>query len=235
MFSTTQWTVVFRAASEESNSGRPALGAVMEKYWHPLYAFARQQGLSRVDAEDATQSFLVELIHGNLLEKADPAKGRFRTYLLTAWKRFLIDRDRSEHSAKRGGRAQIYSLSAVEAESNWRSLSAVHAPPDELFMSAWAVGLVDEALDRLKREYVKGNRLATFDALLPVLTTLSDQNLYQKIATELSISEGAAKVSLHRFRQRFAATLREVTAQTIEDPSDLDQEMDELLKILAKR
>lgn len=234
MFSTTQWTVVFRAAHEKTGAGRPALSTVMKKYWRPLYVFARQQGLSSVDAEDATQAFLSELIEGDLLEKADPAKGRFRTYLLTAWKRFLIDQHRAERAAKRGGKVIVQSLQTSLAEQHWRSLAIEQAPPDELYTSSWATGLVDETIRRLKLEYMNG-RIAMFDELLPQLTVPVDQGVYTEIARKLAITEGAAKVALHRLRQRFAKTLREVTAETIEDPAELNTEIDELIRVLAKK
>ena len=91
LFKTTRWTVVFQAAKEESGAGRPALSEIIQKYWRPLYFYARQQGLSAADAEDATQGFLTGIVEGKLLDAADPAKGRFRTFLLTAWKRYLVD------------------------------------------------------------------------------------------------------------------------------------------------
>jgi RNA polymerase sigma-70 factor (ECF subfamily) len=235
MFSTTQWTVVFRAAQEASGADRPAMNALLDKYWQPLYAFARQQGLSVSDAEDATQSFLSEMIQGDLLAKADPAQGRFRTYLLTAWKRFLIDQHRREHRLKRGGGIDITSIHVDRAEQYWNTIAHRQLQPDHLFHVSWALGLVDESIARVQGEYQSSHRIATFEALLPFLTQPVEAADYESIAARLGITPGAAKVALHRFRHRFASTLREVVRETLDDDSELESEIAEILSILAKK
>ena len=122
-FATTQWTLVWRAASDESQYARPALEEIMRRYWLPLYSSARRRGLSNQDAEDATQEFLSGIIDGRLLESADPAKGRFRTYLLTAWKRFLIDQNRKATAQRRGGQFTSFAIDFNSGEEHCELLS----------------------------------------------------------------------------------------------------------------
>jgi RNA polymerase sigma-70 factor (ECF subfamily) len=235
MLSTTQWTMVFRAAKEDRRSARPALGQLMETYWQPLYFFARGQGLSADDAEDATQAFLAELVDSEFLAAADPFKGRFRSYLLTHWKRFLIDRIRSENRIKRGGNCIVTSLDCADGEKAWlRASSNGSGPtdPDRVYYQEWASTIVRRALAQLRAEYESSQREGVFHALVPILTVPIGAQTYLELASKLSVSEGAAKVALHRLRQRFAQSVRNLVAETLDDPNDLEGEIRELTDFL---
>ncbi len=232
MFSTTRWTVVFEAASKSRETNRPALGTLFEKYWKPLYFVARHRGLSPADAEDATQSFFEGVIQGDLLEKADPAKGRFRTYLMTAWKRYLIDVYRHQNRQKRGADVLTISMNTERGERQWLNVSTVSPDPDRIFNRGWASNLIEESIERLRVEYASGQRTAVFNTLLPALTSPLVSEDYARLASTLSVSVGATKVALHRLRQRFAQTLRTVVEETVEDPADIDSEMKTLLDIV---
>lgn len=237
MLSTTQWTLVFRAAREEQASQRPALGQLIDRYWQPLYFYARRQGLSAVDAEDATQSFMTLLLDGGFLATADPAKGRFRSYLLTHWKRYLIDRFRSDQRIKRGGDHNVTSLYCAEGEKAWlvwSSTTESGADPDRAYYEEWASTIIRTAIAQLRSEYEASHRGATLDALLPHLTKPVVTETYEALSNQLQISAGAAKVALHRLRQRFAHTVRALVRETLEDPSDLEAEIQALTQFLQR-
>ena len=233
VFSTTSWTMVFQAAREDLRSDRRALSQLVEGYWQPLYFFARRQGLSAADAEDATQAFLMELMEGDSLAAADPAKGRFRTYLLTLWKRFLIDRARTENRVKRGGAHTQTSLSCFDGEKawlNWSTKTLHDADPDRAYYEQWSAGIVDAALQQLRAEYGQSQRIRIFDTLVPCLTKPTQTETFRQLATQLSCTEGAAKVALHRLRQRFAQAVRQKVQETLDNPEDLEAELEELIR-----
>lgn len=234
MFMTTRWTVVFQAATEESGAGRPALSEIIQKYWRPLYFFARQRGLSPVDAEDATQGFLAGFLDGKLLERADPAKGRFRSFLLTAWKRYLIDLHRHDSREKRGGSVATLSIDTELGEREWLQWRSADADPEKVFLAGWAANLVEETLQRLQTEYASSQRTVIYDALIPYLTTPLNNEVYLQISSKMSVTAGASKVALHRLRQRFAQSLREVVEETVDDPQDVDAELSELFRVLVE-
>ena len=231
-FATTQWTLVWRAAQEDSNVGKPALAEIIKCYWHPLYSYARKNGLSSENAEDATQEFLAGVIDGRLIKDADPAKGKFRTFLLTAWKRFLIDTYRKQNAAKRGGGDQICSIEVGEV---YLQLHSREEDPERLFMLSWASSLLAEVKQRLRKDYIAKNKQGIFDELIGKLTTPMRAESYSEAARRVGLSEGATKVALHRLRHRFGETLREVVAETIDPDQDIDQEISELLSVLKTR
>ena len=234
MFQTTRWTVVFQAAVEESGAGRPALSEIIQRYWRPLYFYARQRGLSIADAEDATQGFLAGLIDGNLLERVDPAKGRFRTFLLTAWKRYLVDQHRYSTREKRGGSRVALSIDVESSEREWLLSRTEQSDPDKLFQTGWAKNIVDETLRRLRAEYSASQREFVFETLVPYLAVPIDIDVYQQVASKLNATSGASKVALHRLRQRFSQCLRGVIEETVEHPSDVELELNELLQVLVE-
>jgi len=232
-FATTQWTMVWKAAEEDSQHGRPALAEVIRRYWMPLYTFARREGLSSEDAEDATQEFLSRIMNGNLLGSADPAKGKFRAFLLTAWKRFLIDAYRKEKSARRGGNALVVSLDLCSGEQSWRELSSKDQDPDRVFTLSWANSLLEQVRQRLRQEYQAKGKSELIEALLPRITETMDSASYAELALQLKLSSGAVKVAMHRLRQRFGSALREVVLETVEGSNDVDSELNELLQALV--
>jgi len=234
-FATTHWTLVWKAAEEDSDVGRPALEELIRCYWHPLYNYARRQGLLREDAEDATQEFLSRVIRGELLRSADPAKGKFRTFLLVAWKRFLVDEFRKRKAIRRGGDLKSVSIDFGAGEQGWIELESREPDPDRLFTLSWANTLLDEVRRRLQAAYARRDRAAVFAALMPRLTESLDKIQYDQVAVELTLSSSAVKVALHRLRQRFGETLREVVLETLDDPAEIDAEIAELLSALSGR
>ncbi|MCA9128830.1 MAG: sigma-70 family RNA polymerase sigma factor [Planctomycetales bacterium] len=232
-FATTQWTLVWQAAKDQDDTARPALEEIIRRYWEPLYTFARRRGMSREDAEDATQEFLEGIVRGELLNAADPAKGKFRAYLLTAWRRFLIDQYRKETALARGGRERILSLDFGRGEKRWLDVEASAPDADRIFSLIWANNLLDEVRRRLHKIYADRDRNHVYETLLPLLTVPMDAARYESLATELTLSCSAVKVALHRLRQRFGETLRDVVLETLDDPEEIDAEIGELLAIMA--
>lgn len=234
-FATTQWTLVCQAASDDSNHSRPALEKFIQRYWQPLYCFARQRGMSAADAEDATQQFLSEILDGKLLSRANPLKGRFRSFLLTAWKRFLVDEYRRGQSEKAGGKVQCVSLDAAATETSWQGLAARTTEPDGAFTLAWANSVLEQVRQAIANDYAQRGRQQLFQVMWPAITTPLQATDYDQLASQLSMTQSAIKVALHRLRQRYGETLRAIVAETVEDPSDIDRELVELLSSLQQK
>ena len=167
-----------------------------------------------------------------MLDSADPNKGRFRTYLLAAWKRFLIDQYRKQNSERRGGEAVTLALNFETGEQHWLALQSREPDPDRIFMRSWAKSLLGEAKNRLRTDYVQRNRQTLFDRLQPWLTQSPSAAEYDELGTQLNSAANTVKVALHRLRMRFGTVLREVIAETVDDPTDIDREINDLLQLL---
>src|SRR5262249_27177537 len=102
-FATTHWSLVLAAGQGASADAQQALAALCQTYWYPLYAYVRRQGHQPDDAQDLTQAFFARLLEKHYLQGADPGRGRFRSFLLTAFQRFLSKERERERAQRRGG------------------------------------------------------------------------------------------------------------------------------------
>ena len=233
-FVTTQWSLVAAARNDEAGTTQAhrALEALCKAYWFPLYAFVRSRGYSSSDAQDLTQAFFAGLIQTGGFRGADPDRGRFRSYLLGAMKHFLANEWHRGRAQKRGGGTPLLELDALEPEARY-ALLAQPADPDRAFDREWAQATVARALDRLRIESEQTGRGTQFEVLRGSLT--GDEADRSETAARLDISEGAVKVAVHRLRQRYRALLRAEVAETVADPSDVDDEMRYLVEVLRRR
>src|SRR5512142_2737905 len=142
-FPVTQWTAVLTAGSRPSPESAAALERLCTLYWHPLYAFVRRSGHSPEDAEDLTQEFFARLLEHNWIARADRHKGRFRSFLLMAMKRFLANEWDKVKALKRGGQVRLVPLQFDTAETRYAQEPADTATPEQLYEHQWALTLVE--------------------------------------------------------------------------------------------
>ena len=88
-------------------------------------------------------------------------------------------------------------------------------------------------LDRLGEEFVQAGKAKLFEHLKVFITAESAAISYAEAAGRLGISEGAAKVAAHRMRRRYRAILRDEIAQTVAEPSQVEDEIRSLFDTLG--
>ena len=233
-FPTTSWSLVIASAGSPDDQSKQALASLCERYWYPLYAFIRRQGHDPDQARDLTQDFFVRLLEKNYVGQADQRRGRFRTFLLTAVKHFLLNEADHASAKKRGGAHVILPIELVIAEQSYQLEPSHDATPEKLFERNWAVTLLQTVTGQLQREFIQAGKAEQFDSLKPMLTGESEGVRYSEIAQELRLSEGAVKVAIHRLRRRFRELLRQEVAETTADPRLVDEEIHFLSDVLAR-
>lgn len=229
-FHTTRWSIVIAAQrGTDTSQAQRAMAALCKDYWYPLYAFVRRRGHAAHDAQDLTQAFFTDLLERNAT-MADPAKGKFRSYLLGALKHFLANDWHRNQAQKRGGGQKIVEWDALEPEARYAMEPADQTDADALYDRRWAMELLDRAMGKLRGEFaVKGDE-QTFEALKGTLSGAEPPR--DELAKKLSMSEGALKVAVHRLRQRYREVLRAEIAETVNSPSEVDDEMRHLVAVL---
>lgn len=232
-FAQTQWSQVLCAADPEAKGYANALQNLCQDYWFPLYAFVRRSGHSPQDAEDLTQAFFARLLDKNFLAAADREKGRFRSFLLIALKRFLANEWQSQHALKRGGFATIVPIDKDEAESRYGGELAHHEQPDVLMEKQWAYALIELIMKRLQAEYENSGRSEMFTLLRASLTRDDSSMGYSEIAARLDSSTAAIKMTAMRMRARYQALLREEIARTVASPEEIEDELRHLFSALS--
>ncbi len=232
-FDTTQWSVIVAAGQPQHADRQRALATLCERYWHPLYAYLRRRGHSGDRAQDLTQEFFCRLLEKNYLQDAQRERGRFRNFLLAAFKHFLANEWDRAHAQKRGGHAVMLSLDFSQAEDAPGFEPSHDMTPDKAFERTWALAVLEHTLVRLRGEYAAAGKDALFEALKPALTAEQPMIPLKELGERLGMSEGAVKVAVHRLRQRYRAALRQEIAQTVAEPADIDAEIRDLFAALG--
>src|SRR3974390_3496494 len=142
-FLTTHWSVVLNAQQDDTRLAERALAELCRCYWYPLYSFVRRQGRSPEDAEDLTQEFFAQLLEKNYLASVQREKGKFRSFLLMALKRFLAKQWQKNQAQKRGGEFSLVSFDGGLAESRYGSEPTHGLSPDLAFERHWASVLLE--------------------------------------------------------------------------------------------
>jgi RNA polymerase sigma factor (sigma-70 family) len=233
-FATTHWSVVLSAGDRRAPAASQALAELCESYWYPLYAFIRRRVSDVHEAQDLTQAFFEQLLERGTFEAADPERGRFRAFLLTACKRFLINEWHKDRAIKRGGGRPLLSLDFHSGESKLGLVTSETLSPEQLFDQKWAITLLERVMDQLRGEYAAKQRLAHFETLKHFLAGSPQRAAYAVAAQQLGISETTAKVAAHRMRKRYRELLRDEISQTVERPEDVDEEIRDLFAVLGK-
>jgi RNA polymerase sigma-70 factor (ECF subfamily) len=225
-FATTRWTLVLAAGQGSTPEAQEALASLCSVYWYPLYAYARRQITHAEDAQDLTQEFFARLLEKNYLQTADPRRGRFRSFLLTAFKHFLSkERDRAR-AHKRGGGRRLLPLDFQAGERQYTQEPSDEVTPEMVYERRWAVTLLQQVLQQLRREYAGAGKEALFDRLKLALT--GESSPYAQLSAELDLSEAGVKVAVHRLRQRYRELLRAEIAQTVGSSAEVDGELRDL-------
>lgn len=234
-FCTTHWTDVLAAGRIDSTRAHLALEKLCRTYWYPLYAFVRRVGHSPHDAEDLVQAFFTQCLEKNYFGAADQAKGRFRSFLLIALKRFLANERDKTNTRKRGGRLKSISLDSLTGEQRYALEPAEHLSADRLFERRWALTLLENVLARLREQQLARGKGESFELLKDSLTAGERGVAYAELAERLGTSEGAVKVAVHRLRQRYRELLEAEIAHTVASPGEVAEERRYLLTVLSNK
>ena len=206
-----------------------ALAELCKIYWRPVFAFIRRLGHSPQDAQDLTQDFFVMVLKGQLLQRANPARGRFRSLVLKALEDFLRDAQAKRSARKRGGDVQFVSWDDWMSEAPSHFSIPAHESerwsPERIFDVRWAATVVERALSRLGEECEKRGRRRVFDVLSSCLQAEREDVSYAKLSKTLGVPEVSVKRLVHQLRRRYRALLRDEVAQTVERPDEIDDEL----------
>ena len=238
-FATTRWSVVLSCVDTDGGKQKMhrALAELCKIYWRSVFAFIRRLGHSPPDAQDLTQDFFVILLKGQLLQRANPARGRFRSLVLKALQDFLRDAEAKRSARKRGGEVEFVSWDdwMSEAPSHF-SISQQESdrwPAERIFDVRWAATVVERALGRLGEECETRGRRRVFDMLSPCLAAERDNVSYGKLSKTLGISEASVQRLVHQLRVRYRALLRDEVGRTVEKTDEIDDELRYLCAALS--
>lgn len=228
-FPTTNWSEIGRL---DSPGFANAIAALCQQYWYPVYAYVRRRSVDAHQAEDLTQAFFAKVLARQLFRAADPDKGRFRSFLLTSVRNFLASEHAFQRTQRRGGNERVLSIDAAAAEQLYHRNRSMGGCPEEDFDRAWALTLLERAIDRLRDEYRDKQQSLRFELFVPSLESVPLD--YDEIAAALAIDRAAARKAASRFRQRYGELLRDEISATLSDSGELEEEIAWMMRLFAR-
>jgi RNA polymerase sigma-70 factor (ECF subfamily) len=233
-FLTTHWSLVVQAADRESPASAEALEALCRTYWLPLYRFVRRRARNIDEAHDLTQEFFARLLEKNYLSAAQPDRGRFRAFLLTAFKHFLANEWEKSRAQKRGGGRPAIPLDFRTGDSHHAIEPAGGLTPEEAYDREWAMTLLAAVIASLQEEFTREGKQTEFDSLKGFLTGEHAGETFAAAARRLGRSEGAVKMAVQRLKGRFRERLRDEIARTVSGPDEIDAEIRDLFAAFGR-
>jgi len=234
VFATTHWSVVLAAGEGDSPPAARALETLCRAYWYPIYVYVRRKGYGPDEAEDLTQEFFAQFLAKELLRLADREKGRFRTFLLATLDHFLAREWNRAHRQKRGGQFQFISLDQPSPEERYKLEPVDNETPEKKYAKQWALTVLQNALAALEKESEASGKGAFFAEVRGFLSYEPEDGDYARIGERLAMNEGAVRVAVHRLRRRYGELLRAEVAQTVATPTEAEEELRHLMKVLRE-
>jgi RNA polymerase sigma-70 factor (ECF subfamily) len=234
VFPVTQWTLVVAAGATPSPESAAALERLCATYWYPLYAYVRRCGHLPCDAEDLTREFFAGLLEHRWIARADRDLGRFRSFLLTAMKRFMAKEWAKAKTLKRGGGVRLVPLRFDTAETRYCREPADTSTPEQVYEKQWALLLLEAVMKRLREDYVRDGKGVLFDTLQPCLVGSREAQPYTVLAAQLGMAEGAVRTAVCRLRERYREHTKHEIGQTVASPAEIDGELRHLFRVLAR-
>jgi DNA-directed RNA polymerase specialized sigma24 family protein len=229
-FPDTRWSLVAQAGSDLTVRQR-ALEVLCQAYWQPIYTFMRGRGRCKQDAEDLTQALLVSLITREDFDGLSAEQGRFRSFLMKAASHFLSKDREFRLAQKRGGAVEHVSIDSDAGESCFLQLHGNGESPEVLFERQWAMQLLNRVMAALVEIYAREGKGEIFEHLRPMVAANADCGDYAELATAIGVSEPSLRMMVFRMRKRYRSLLREEIAQTVADPSEIDDEINHLFRV----
>lgn len=230
-FAPTRWTLVVQAKGGDT-AAKAALSELCAAYYVPVIAFLRAERRDEDTARELAHSFFARVLAGGSLGGADPARGRFRSYLLGAVKHFLANERERLGAQKRGSGVDPLPFDVTPSAPGLAVPSAAPDASEREFDRQWALTIIARALAIVEGELREAEKTAQFTVLKPWLTGDSAAVSQAAAAQQLGLSEAAVKVAIHRLRQRFREAVKAEIAQTVPATDDIDDELHHLLAVL---
>lgn len=200
-FPRTHWSRLAAVKGDVTAEQREALNYLAERYWKPLYCYVRRRGYGEVEAEDLVQEFFVTAFTSQLFAKADPARGRFRSFLLKSMQHFLAKKWRDGHAQKRHPAEGFAPIRELPSEAGPVIVPKDKETPEDAFNRTWLRELVLRVLQTLEREYLTNGRQIHIELLR------------QRIIAP--ILDGVEAPSLRELADRYALSVKDVENRVI--------------------
>jgi len=235
-FLTTQWSLI-DGVNRGEDRDRMLISSLLRRYWKPVYCFLRYKGYPNEEAKDLTQAFFHEVVlNRSLVSRANPAQGRFRSFLLHALEQFLIDCLRKESAKKRIPKAKLVSFEFTDHLDIPQTVS--QSSPEACFNYTWKSFILDQTLEMVKAACLEQGLLIHWNifeerVLKPIFQHEGASSMKEICQRYGIASESIASNMLVTVKRRFRAVLRRTLRDTVRSEDEVDGELREMLSLFS--
>ena len=237
-FLTTHWSVIEDSGSDDQDKNQALIGLLVSRYWKPVYCYLRRKGHNNEQAKDLTQGFFHEVVlERDLVKKTDMSGGRFRSFLLVALNRYVIDVKREELARKRIPNDKLIPLDTVDPLDLPQTLR--QPAPEDAFNYAWVSVLLEQVLEEVEAACQKDGKSAHWNVfqhrvLLPIMNR-TDRPSLSEVCEKFGIRDDAnASNMIVTVKRRFQAALRKHLRNSVMSDEQVNSEFQELRKFFPK-
>jgi RNA polymerase sigma-70 factor (ECF subfamily) len=237
-FPTTDWGLVQNIRSDDIELKAWASNLLAARYWFPVYSYLKRTGCEDAEAKDMTQSFFVGWLESGNFGKADPEKGKLRSFMLTSLKRFVANERRADKAQKRCPTKGLVSLDELMgSESHPFDPQDAELTPDKVFDRKWAVGLVMRVIKRLETECKITGKAVHYDIFLqriiaPILQGSQEVPLAD-LGAKHKLTEKQACNCLLTAKRAYRRLMEDEVRLYVETETEVADEIRDLFRILG--
>ncbi len=237
-FLTTHWSVIEDAGSDDEDKNRALIDLLLKRYWKPVYCYLRRKGYGNEEAKDLTQRFFHEVVLGRgLIEKADKSKGRFRSFLLIALNRYLINIKYEEYAQKRIPKDKLVSLDMVDLPE--LPYAVEQSSPEETFNYAWISSLLEQVLEQVEVTCQENGRTVYWevfhDRILQPVMDGREQPSLKEVCKRYGIQDDVkASNMIVTVKRCLQVTLRKHLRDSVVSDEQVSGELKELRRFFPK-
>jgi len=237
-FLTTHWSLI-EGIQKQQDPERAMIGLLLKRYWKPVYCYLRRSGYSNEQAKDLTQGFFHEVILGRqLVQKADPSKGRFRAFVLHTLKQYVIDEQRRQTTQRHIPPEKLVPLDVEDPPAQIEAMSTLDA--EGSFNYTWKADLLDRVLaevrDRYARQGMEGHWGVFQDRLVGPVMSDCPPVPYAEICRKYGIENEATAANMLKTAKRlFRSILEKYVRQTVVCGEAVEEELQEIFGLLGSK
>ena len=236
-FLTTHWSLIQTVGQDEDlDKDHALIDLLIKRYWKPVYCYLRRRGYGNEQAKDLTQSFFYDVVLGrHLIQKADPAKGRFRSFLLMALKRYLLTVRDKEAAQKRIPKSKLASLETIEEDELLKACTQL--TPEDSFNYSWISALLERVLEQVRDDCYRDGKTVqwhVFQARIlgPIMDRIPPLSMDEICHKYGIINPAKASNMIVTVKRHFSTVLRKHLRESVTSDEEVTDELQEMMRFL---
>jgi RNA polymerase sigma-70 factor (ECF subfamily) len=236
-FLTTHWSIIENVHSGGEND-QELIDSLLKRYWKPIYCYVRHMGYDNEQAKDLTQGFFHEIVLGrNLIGRANQAKGRFRSFLIAALNRYVINVRQQATTKKQLPKGKLISLDDIDLPELPETVGK--SAPEKAFNYAWVSVLLDQILTEVEKKCYQDGKATHWqlfnDRILQPITNRTLPPTMKEICDKYGIDDAIKATNMMvTVKRRLQTAFKQQLRSSVTSDAEVYDELQEIIQLFPK-